>query len=229
MLVLVVRTLILYIMVIIAMRIMGKRQIGELQPSELVVAIMISDLASVPMQTIDIPLLTGIIPVFTLIIAEISMSFLTLKSKKARKFITGEPSVIIYKGHINEQEMERLRFNMNDLIEELRMNNYPDIADIEAAVLETNGQISIIPKPYARTVTVRDLDIKNPYKEGLAYILISDGELNKNELKRSGKSEDWLQRELKKQNIDKINSVFIASLDMENQLYIQLKGERDEK
>lgn len=229
MIVLVVRTLILYIMVIVALRVMGKRQIGELQPSELVVAIMISDLASVPMQAIDTPLLTGIIPVFTLIIAEISMSFLTLKSKKARKFITGEPSVIIYNGHINEHEMERLRFNMNDLIEELRMNNYPNIADIEVAVLETNGQISIIPKPYARTVTVQDMGISNPSKEGLTYILISDGELNKNELKRCGKSEDWLKRELKKHGIDKINSVFIASFDMENKWFIQLKGERDEQ
>lgn len=229
MIVLVIRTLILYITVIAALRIMGKRQIGELQPSELVVAIMISDLAAVPMQTIDIPLLNGILPVFTLIIAEIIMSFMTLKSKKLRKFITGEPSIIIYNGHINENEMRRLRFNLNDLMEELRINNYPNVADIEVAVLETNGQISLIPKPYARAATVRDLNVKNPSSEGLVYTLISDGELNKNELKRSGKDEKWLKHELKSKGVERINSVFIASLDMEDTLFIQLKGEEDEK
>lgn len=227
MIILVVRTLILYVVVITALRIMGKRQIGELQPSELVVAIMISDLACVPMQDIRIPLLAGVVPVFTLIIAEIVMSFMTLKSKKFRKFITGEPSIIIYDGHINEKEMERLRFNMNDLIEELRMNNYPNIADIEVAVLETNGQISIIPKAHARAVTVSDMKIKNPSKEGLVYMLISDGELNKNELKRCGKSEQWILDELKKRKIEKLNEVFIASLDMQGELFIQMKGEED--
>ena len=123
--------------------------------------------------------------------------------------------------------MERLRFNMNDLIEELRMNNYPNIADIEVAVLETNGQISIIPKAHARAVTVSDMKIKNPPKEGLVYMIISDGELNKNELKRCGKSEQWILDELKKRKIEKLNEVFIASLDMQGELFIQMKGEED--
>lgn len=108
MLILVVRTLILYGMVIAAMRIMGKRQLGELQPSELVVAIMISDLASVPMQAIDIPLLSGIIPVLTLIVAEVMMSYLSLKSKNIRKFLSGEPSIVVYDGCINEAELKNL-------------------------------------------------------------------------------------------------------------------------
>lgn len=227
MLVLVVRTLILYAIVVTALRIMGKRQIGELQPSELVVAIMISDLASVPMQTIDTPLLAGIIPVLTLISAEIIMSYITLKNRWVRHFVTGEPSIIIYNGHINEKEMEKLRFNINDLIEELRTNNYPNIADIEVAVLETNGQISIIPKAYARAVTVKDMNIKNPDKEGLVFLLISDGELNQKELKRSGKSEVWLSDELKKQGIKNVGEVFIASLDLQGQLFVQKKGEND--
>ena len=165
MLVLMVRTLILYSIVVLSMRIMGKRQIGEMQPSELVVAIMISDLASVPMQSIDIPLLSGIIPVLTLIVAEVLMSFVSLKSRPLRRVITGEPSIIIYNGHVNEQELEKLRFNTNDLLEQLRISGYPNIADVEVAVLETNGQLSIIPKAYARTVTVEDLDLKTPKRE----------------------------------------------------------------
>ncbi len=229
MIVLIVRTLILYAIVITSLRIMGKRQIGELQPSELVVAIMISDLASVPMQAIDTPLLAGAVPVITLVVAEIVMSYLTLKSRKIRKFVTGEPSIIIYDGHVNENEMERLRFNINDLLEELRVSGYPNIADVEVAVLETNGQMSIIPKTYARTVTIEDMNIKNPNRDGLAYMLISDGRLNKNELRRSGKSEKWVTDKLKEHNIDTVSKVFIASLDMQDNLHIQPKGEKDKK
>lgn len=225
--VIILRTLILYGIVIISLRVMGKRQIGELQPSELVVAIMISDLASVPMQSIDIPLLNGIIPVFTLIVAEITMSFITLKSRRARRFITGEPSVIIYDGHINEQELEHLRFNLNDLLEELRMNGYPNIADIHTAILETNGQISVIPTAQARPVTVQDLQIENAVQEIMPYMLISDGELNIEEIKRSGLGVAWVEKELLKRNIKSAKDVFIASLDNSGKLYIQLKDLRD--
>lgn len=229
MLVLMVRTLILYSIVVLSMRIMGKRQIGEMQPSELVVAIMISDLASVPMQSIDIPLLSGIIPVFTLIVAEVMMSFISLKSRTLRRLITGEPSIIIYNGHVNEQELEKLRFNTNDLLEQLRISGYPNIADVQVAVLETNGQLSIIPKAYARTVTVEDLKLEKPKKECLPYMLISDGELNHAELSRSGKSEEWLKKSLKKRGVSSYSEIFIASLDFEDGLFLQKKGEKDQK
>ena len=229
MLVLMVRTLILYSIVVLSMRIMGKRQIGEMQPSELVVAIMISDLASVPMQSIDIPLLSGIIPVLTLIVAEVLMSFVSLKSRFLRRLITGEPSIIIYNGHVNEQELEKLRFNTNDLLEKLRVSGYPNIADVEVAVLETNGQLSIIPKAYARTVTVEDLELKKPKRECLPYMLISDGELNRTELSRSGKTEEWFQKTLKKRGISSYSEIFIASLDFEDGLFLQKKGEKDQK
>lgn len=229
MLVLVVRTLILYGVVIAAMRIMGKRQLGELQPSELVVAIMISDLASVPMQAIDIPLLSGIVPVLTLIVAEVFMSYMSLKSKRVRKFLSGEPSIVIYNGHINEGELARLRFNINDLLEELRLNNCHDVSDVEVAVLETSGKLSVIPKDSARGVTVEDLGLTDVRRDGLPCTLISDGTLNKHELGRSGKDIVWLERELKKRHIDGIENVFIASLDAEDELYIQIKGEKDRK
>ena len=229
MLVLVVRTLILYSIVIAAMRIMGKRQLGELQPSELVVAIMISDLASVPMQTIDIPLLSGILPVLTLVVAEVVTSYLSLKSKKIRKFLSGEPSIVIYDGHINEGELARLRFNINDLLEELRTNNCHDVADVEVAVIETSGKLSVILKDTARPVTVEDMGLKNVRRDGLPFTLVSDGELNVYELARSGKKREWLEKEIKKRGINDIKDVFIASLDVENELFVQLKGERDKK
>lgn len=228
MLVFVARTLVLYFIVVTSMRIMGKRQIGEMQPSELVIAIMISDLASVPMQSVDIPLIAGVVPVLTLIVTEIIMSYAGLKSRFLRRIITGEPSIIIYDGHVNEKELRRLRFNLNDLLEQLRINNTPNIADVEVAMLETNGQLSIIPKKDARTVTVRDLKIKDAKKEQLPCMLISDGTLIKTELKRSGKSEEWLYGELKKKKT-KIKDVFIASYDKSDGLFIQFKGEEDIK
>lgn len=224
MLILVIRTLILYGTVITSLRIMGKRQLGELQPSELVVAIMISDLASVPMQAIDIPILSGIIPVLTLIVAEVLMSYLSLKSKKIRKFLSGEPSIVIYNGHINEKELARLRFNINDLLEELRLNNCHDISDVAVAVIETSGKLSVIANDKARGVTVEDMGIKNPRHEGLPCTLISDGSINKEELKRSGKSAEWLMSELEKRGIKSVRQVFIASLDAEDELYIQKKS-----
>lgn len=229
MLVLVIRTLILYGMVIVAMRIMGKRQLGELQPSELVVAIMISDLASVPMQAIDIPLLSGIIPVMTLIVAEVMMSYLSLKSKKMRKFLSGEPSIIIYNGHINEGELARLRFNINDLLEELRLNNCHDVSDVQVAVVETSGKLSVIPKDTARAVTVEDLKLENVRHDGLPCTIVSDGTLNEHELVRAKKDIEWFNNEMKKRGINNIKDIFIASLDAENELFIQLKGERDRK
>ncbi len=223
----IIRTLILYIIVIFSMRLMGKRQIGELQPSELVVAIMISDLASVPMQAVEIPLMSGVIPVITLIVAEIIMSFLSLKSKTARKILSGEPSIIIYNGHINQHEMEKLRFNINDLLEELRMNNYPNIADIDCAVLETNGEISIIPKTNAKNITIGDLK-NGAKKESLPCMIISDGVLNREELERSRKTEKWLMRELRKFKVNDIKDVFICSFS-DGQLFVQKRGESDVK
>ena len=225
--VLIVRTFILYLIVVASMRIMGKRQIGEMQPSELVVAIMISDLASVPMQSIDFPLLSGVIPVLKLIVAEILMSFAGLKSRFLRKIITGEPSIIIYNGHVNEKELRRLRFSMNDLLEQLRINNVPNIADVEMAMLETNGQISIIQKTDARSVTVKDLKIKDAQRSVLPCMLISDGDIVYKELKRSKKNIEWLKNQLKKRNINDIKEVFIASYDVNDGFYIQLKGEED--
>lgn len=223
MIVIIVRTLILYTIVIFSLRIMGKRQIGELQPSELVVAIMISDVATVPMEGLDIPLLSGIIPVLTLLWAEVTMSFVSIKSRAVRRFIVGEPSVIIYNGVICEKELLRQRFNLNDLLEELRVIGCFDISDVYVAVLETSGKLSVIPKDSARAVTVEDLGLKEVRREGLPYTVILDGKLNHGEMKRLGKSEREILCEIRKHGADKIGEVFIASIDAEGEMFIQLK------
>lgn len=229
MIIIVIRTLILYSVVIISLRIMGKRQIGELQPSELVVAIMISDLATVPMESVDIPLLSGIIPVLTLLFAEVASSYLSLKSKNIRKFIVGQPSIVIYNGKIQEHELERLRFNLDDLLEELRLNNCHDISDVSVAVIETSGKLSVIPRDKARPVTVEDMKLKNVRHEGLPCTVISDGKLNTAELKRSGKTKEDLQSLVQSSGANTIEDVFIASIDAEGELFIQLKEKRRRK
>ena len=163
MLVALVRTIILYILIVLALRLMGKRQIGQLQPSELVVAMMLSELASIPMENVGTPLMNGVIPILTLIIAETSFSFLTLKSRRIRKMISGAPTILIEKGQVMEKELERLRFNIDDLLEELRTSGYANILDVEYAIIESNGNLSVIPKSNKRPVTPEDLSIAAPY------------------------------------------------------------------
>lgn len=221
---LVIRTFILYLTVITALRIMGKRQLGELQPSELVVAIMISDLASVPMQDIGIPLLSGIIPAITLIATEVFLSFLCLKSNTMRKIISGSPSVVVNDGKIVEKELNRLRFNINDLLEELRINGFCDIGDVQTAIVETSGKLSVIPKDGSRAATVSDIGIRYPDRDGLPYVIITDGKLNIPELNRAGKDMDWLKRVLGKSNSD-IKDIFLFSMDIEGKIYVQKKGD----
>lgn len=222
------RTIILYILVVAALRIMGKRQIGELQPSELVVAIMISELAAIPMQATGIPLINGILPILTLIIAEVTLSFVTLKSEKARKIISGSPSVLIQNGKIDEKEMEKLRFNMDDLLEELRLSNCPNIADVEFAILETSGQLSVIPKSQKRPVIAEDINISTKY-EGIPLTLISDGNINRTNLRIANLDQQWLIGELTKLGVSNPSDVFFASLDTEGNLYYQLKSKEKEQ
>jgi len=138
-----VRTLILYVFVVVGMRVMGKRQIGEMQPSELVVTIMISELASQPAQMTGMPLINGIIPILTLVVVEIIVSYVSLKSSKARKLLSGQPSVVIENGIINWVEMEKIRLNIDDLLEELRLANCPKVQDVKKAIVETSGKLSV--------------------------------------------------------------------------------------
>ena len=216
-----VRTIILYAVVVIAMRIMGKRQIGELQPSEFVVAIMISELAAIPMQATGIPLVNGIVPIVTLMAAEVGVSYVSLKNKKARDIISGKPSILIRNGQIDIAEMKRLRFNIDDLIEELRISNFPNISDVELAILETNGKLSVQPKGEKQGVTLSDLGIQ-PSPNGLTNIVISDGVLDHKALHRAGYDEQWLEKKLKQYNIFSYERVFIAGVDNLGNLSFQI-------
>ncbi len=222
MLVVFLRTLILYIIVIIAMRIMGKRQIGQLQPFELAVAIMISELASVPMQNTGIPLVNGIIPILTMLAAQILISFIALKSSKARDIICGRPSILISSGKINEQVFRNELYTLTDLLEQLRSKDIYDLADVEYAILETNGQLSVVPKASKRNATPEDLNISVKY-EAPAIELIIDGDLVTRNLEKANIDRKTLELELKKIGINSIKDVFFASIDSDKKLFCQAK------
>lgn len=222
MLVVFIRTLILFIVVIIAMRLMGKRQIGELQPFELAVAIMISELASVPMQNTGVPLVNGIIPILTLLAAQILISFISIKSTRARNIICGKPSLLIASGKLNEQVLRNELYTLNDLLEQLRSKDIYNIADVEYAILETNGQLSVVPKAAKRNVTAEDLNLPVKY-EAPALELIIDGDLVTKNLSLVNMDKEMLLLELNKMGIKKIKDVFFASIDSDKKIFCQAK------
>lgn len=208
-----IRTVITYALVVLAVRIMGKRQVGQLEPTELVVTLMISDLATIPLTHVSIPLVHGIIPIFTLIIAEATLSFVDLKSRRFRKLLSGAPVVVIKDGKIDENELAKLRFNIDDLLEMLRMQGITDIKNIKYAILETSGNLSIIEK-----TTKNDTDYK-----GLPFMFICDGEISHKALQFYNKDMKWLKKQL---DGKEFSEILIAGVDENGKFYIQMREKR---
>lgn len=211
------RTVILYFLIVLSMRFMGKRQIGELSPTELVVTLMLSDLASVPMQDINLPLLYGIIPIMVLVIFEVILSFISLRSRKFRKFISGNPCVIIKDGIIDQNIMEKARITIDDLLEELRLQGFSNVDEIQYAVLETSGKLSIFPKKNNATVTCKDLNL-DLEEEVLPSIIICDGRLDEKSLHFCGKDTNWLNKQYEKYKVKSIKDVFLLTVDENNKV-----------
>ncbi|WP_271629801.1 DUF421 domain-containing protein [Caldicellulosiruptor sp. DIB 104C] len=216
------RTLILYVLVVLVMRLMGKRQMGELQPFELVITIMISELAAVPMQNTGVPLLNGIVPILTLLFLQTLITFGTLKSDLMKKLVCGSPTILIAKGRVLEDALRKTRYSLNDLMEQLRIKGYFNIHDIEYAILETDGDISVIPKSQKRPVTPADLGIQTKY-EGLPISVVVDGKVKKDVLKYANLSEQEVLVELNKRGINTPEEVFFACIDPEGNWFVQKK------
>ena len=172
-----IRVVILYTLVLVIMRLMGKSQISQMQPFELVIAIMIADLASIPMSDVGIPIFNGIIPILALLLLQSIISIINLKSIWFRKIVCGKPTILIYKGRINEIILKKEKITINELQERLRQNDVFNIFDVEYAILETSGQVTVILKQEKRTVTIEDLNLK-PIYEGLPYDLVIDRQSN---------------------------------------------------
>jgi len=212
MLTVLIRSVVLVCVAILALRMMGKRQIGQLQPFELVIAIMIADLAATPMESLDIPLWRGILPTAALIILHQTFSLLSMKSQRLRSFFSGTPTVVIRKGKIDPKALEKLCFNLNDLLEELRTSGVLSPTEVGTAIMETSGKLSVFPTSRKRSLTPADMGLEPGY-EGIPLTLILDGQLEKNNLPLCGKDETWLMSQIKKLDISSFQDILLCYLD----------------
>lgn len=218
-----VRAVILYLLIITGIRLMGKRQVGELEPSELVLSLIIADLAAVPMQDFGIPLLTGIIPIITLLSLTTILSVLTMRYVQFRTLLCGRPSIIVENGKLLQQEMKKNRFTVDELFEELRMQGISDLSVIKYAILETNGQLSVIPHASERPVTAGQMNIAAE-ELGLPLVIISDGQLLAGNLRARGLSELWLNQCLKEHGAYEVSDIFLLTVDEQSHVYIAPKA-----
>lgn len=224
MLLLIIRTVLLYIISMIAIKIMGKRQMGQLQPFEFVVVLIVSEVAAISMQYSGIPLFNSIVPIATITILQIATALVNMKSEKARKFICGNPSVVIKDGKIEEEEMKRLRINVNDLLEQMRAKGFFNIAEVEYAIMETNGQLSVMPRADKRPLQPSDINLQ-PQRETPAVTLILDGQVDEQFSNENDDKIQWLKGKLSEHHINSINDVFYASIDDQGNLFCQLKSD----
>ena len=192
-----------------------------MQPFELVIAIMIADLASVPMSDTGIPITNGIIPILALLLIQLIISIINLKSIWGRKVLCGMPSILIFRGKIDEKLMKKEKFTINELQERLRQNNIFNIADVEYAILETSGQLTVIQKPEKRNTIPEDFGITPEY-EGIPYDLVIDGKIMHENLKAIGKNYKWLCKEVEKFKI-KPEEALVVTFDGKNQMFCQAK------
>lgn len=203
------RATILYFVVVVAIRLMGKRQIGELQPSELVITILISDVATIPLQDNSMPLLTAIIPLMTLICFEIFLSVLNMKSITIRNAFSGKAVVVIKDGKINQRKLKSLRFTIDDLLATLRQKDVFDISEVDTAIVETNGNLSVLKKADKQTLTAEMISLK-PDDKGIPQVLISDGKIIKENIGVYGITLKDIEKELKRKRVD-LESVFLMT------------------
>lgn len=206
------RCIVLYMVVILAMRIMGKRQIGELQPSELVITIMLSELAALPLQDMNMPLLWGVMPMFLMVALELLMSLFALKSMRFRAFCYGRPVMLIYQGRINQRELLRTRVSMEDIMEAMRGNGIMRIEDIQTAVLETNGTVSVIPKPDAAPPPASAMKIRVDGEGGVPAILVMDGHCIERNMREKSVTVEQLERILAGYRLP-LEAVFMLTMD----------------
>lgn len=221
MLISVIRTLILYAFIIFAIRLMGKRQIGDMQPSELVVTMVISDIASLPMQNTSQPLLSGVIPVLVLVSLEVAVSYAMMKSRRIRRLICGNPVVLIEDGKLLQGQLRRLRMTVEDLCAQLRQQNIFSPCDVQYCIMETNGVLSVLEKPQKRLPNAEESGVTIP-DDKIEAVVISDGELLRSSLNLCGQTEAVVKKILQKDHAE-LSDVFLMTLDGSGSHHIILK------
>ncbi len=218
MIVTIVRTAFFYLIVILCMRLMGKRQVGELQPSELVVTILISELASIPMQDLNRPVSNGLIAIFVLVILELILSALSLKFPPIRRLFAGKAAIVIANGEIDQKMMKRLRYSIDDLLEGLREDGCFCIEDVQYALLETDGKLSVMMKKSAEPPTRQEMNIEHS-EPGLPATIISDGKLQKGAFNSGEITIDSVKTALDEQKLS-VGDVFLMTGDKSGEFTI---------
>jgi uncharacterized membrane protein YcaP (DUF421 family) len=224
-----IRTVILYFVIVGAIRALGKRQSGELEPAELAIVILIADLAAVPMQNTELPILLGLIPIIVLMSIGIILSLITMKSPLARRIFYGKPSIIIENGRLNQAEIQRLRLNLDEIAEELRLKNVTDLTTVKYGILETDGNLSLILYPKYQPVTVGDLDLEPKSTAELNITLITNGRLLKDNLPLAGLTREDIEKALKEKNISRMKDVFYMLKRPDGSLFIVKDEKRARK
>ena len=219
-----IRTTILFFVTTIVLRLMGKRQLAQLQPYEVVITLMISDLATQPMNDVEIPLLSGVVSILTLLLMHSLLSFLSFWSIRLRSIICGRPSVLVRNGKICEDELSRLCFDLSDLMEGIRSQGLIGLQETGGVILETNGALSVFPSAENRPATRGEQGMEEKY-DGIPLTLILDGKVQRRTLALAGKDRAWLEEVLKAQGIERAKNVLVALLNTQGVLLIQEKGE----
>lgn len=220
-----IRAAILFTAAVLAIRVMGKREVGQLQPYELVIAIMIADLASTPMEDIGIPLLYGIVPLLALVLLHSLITLLSLKSQKIRTMISGAPVVLMKDGVMLEKEMRRMCFSITDLLEEIRMQGYLNPAEVGTVIMETGGKVSVFPKAPYRALTPKDMALETEVGiDGIPLTLILDGRLQSHNLNLGGLTESWLLKRIQTAGVNTFKEVFVCSVDTQGTMMVQAKN-----
>lgn len=223
--VILLRTIIVFICLLLAMRLMGKRQLSELEVSELIIAVLISDIASLPLQDVGIPLINALFPILALLCCELLISGITLQSTRFREFVFGQPSILIRNGIIDQNAMRKNRFSPDELAEALRANSVTDITKVRYAILETDGDINVILAASAQALTPETL-ARPPKDGGMPHIIINNGRILENNLRLIGRDMNWLHTELNKRGAAHARDVYFLSVDDSGSIYFATKERR---
>lgn len=221
MVILFVRAVILYLLVFVVIRMTGKRQLSDLQPFDLIITLLLAELASEPTANMSIPLLYGIVPILALFLAHQAISILSLKWEGFRHMLCGRPLLLISKGVVDEQALRDARYTLNDLMEQVRSKDIFDLADVAYAILETNGDLSVLPKGARQVPSFQALSMPPPDAQP-PFLLIQDGRVHHEGLRQAGFDTRWLEAQLKRAGIQSVQQVLFAFLSGET-LHLQCK------
>ena len=205
------RTVLFYGVLILVIRLMGKRQLGQLEPSEFVVTMLVANLAAIPLEQLDFPIHSGLIPIFTVLILEVFLSWLSLKSVKLRKLLCGKPTILIENGNILQENLKKSRITLDELTSKLREKDILDLSAVQYAILETGGNLSVFPYPKEKPASAKEAGIQAK-KQYLPLTIVSDGRVLAENLQKAGKDKNWLQRVLDHNNAT-VKSTYLLTVD----------------